>query len=163
MDAMYVQLTLALRRQVRDVPTYEWCPTAWFPLIQEDIEKQFKAAMHASHKDVYVILGGNSTIEWDWVKTCVSKLIHYAPGDTALRRERHRYITTIGPYILQAEVSKELSRQLERILMESANIAEGSVRLRKLLTSRRWLCSISAEHCETKASKLQRRYRKYFV
>lgn len=163
MDAMYMQLTLALRRQVHNTPAFEWCPAAWYTLVQEDIERKFKAAMHASQQELYVILGGTSKIEWDWVKTRTSKLIHYARGDTNTRREPHRYITTIGPYVLQAEISKELARHLEKILTESATCAEGGVKLRRLLMSRRWPCSVTVEHSEQRALKLQRRYRRYFV
>lgn len=162
MDAMYVQLTLALRRQVRGSPAYEWCPTAWFTLIQEEIEKQFKSAMHASNKELYVILGGTSKIEWDWVKTRLSPLIHYSRADTSFRSEGHLYITTIGPYILRAEIPRELARMLRATLEESGSLAEGSMRLRRLLLSRRWPCSVTVEHLEKKAAQLQRRYGRFF-
>jgi hypothetical protein len=163
MDAMYVQLTLALRRQVRDGATYEWCPAAWFTLVQEDIEKQFKAATHASNRDLYVILGGTSEIEWNWVKSRVSPLIHYAQAGRAFRGEGHIYITSIGPYVLRAEISRDLASKLRQILTDSCTVAEGSTRLRRVLMSRRWSCSVSVEHSEKKAAKLQGRFRRWFA
>jgi hypothetical protein len=162
MDAMYVQLTLALRRQVREYPTYEWCPNAWFTLIQEDIEKQFKSAMHAFNTPLYVILGGTSKIETEWVKTRISEVIHYARADHTFRGEQHLYVTVIGPYIIKAEISRELAQGLRRTLQESATLAEGSLRLRKLLMSRRWSCSVTATHSERLATQLRRRYAGFF-
>jgi hypothetical protein len=163
MDAMYVQLTLALRRQVRDGATYEWCPAAWFTLVQEEIEKQFKAATHASHRDLYVILGGTSDIEWEWVKTRVSPLIYYAPAGRAFWGQGHIYVTTIGPYVLKPVISRELAVKLRRILNDSVTVAEGSVSLRRLLMSRRWPCSVTVEYSEQKATQLKRRYRRFFA
>lgn len=162
MDAMYIQLTLALRRQVSDYPTYEWCPLAWFTLVQEEIEKQFKSAMHASMKELYVILGGSSAIESEWVKTRISPLIRYARADQSFRGEQHLYITVIGPYIIKAEIPRELASKLKVLLHESATVAEGSVRLRRLLMSRRWSCKVSAEHKEKSAAAIRRRYGRFF-
>jgi hypothetical protein len=162
MDAMYIQLTLALRRQVPDHPTYEWCPIAWFTLIQEDIEKQFKSAMHASMKQLYVILGGSSAIECEWVKSRLSPLIHYARADRSFRGEQHLYITVIGPYIIKAEIPRELAGKLKELLEESTTIAEGSLRLHRVLMGRRWPCKISAEHKESSAAKIRRRYGRFF-
>jgi len=163
MDAMYVQLTLALRRQVRDFPTYEWCPHAWFTLIQEDIEKQFKSAMHAFNTPLYVILGGTSEIETEWVKTRISDVIHYARADSTFRGEQHLYVTVIGPYVIKAEIPRELAQGMKQILQESPTLAEGSLRLRKLLMSRRWSCSVSATHSEPLAARLRKRYARLFI
>jgi len=162
MDAMYVQLTLALRRQVPDGVTYEWCPAAWFTLIQEEIEKQFKAATHASSRNLYVILGGSSAIEKSWVKTRVSDLIHYTFAERGFKGEENIYITTIGPYVLRAEIPRELALRLRSILNDSRTVIEGGASLRKLLLSRRWSCSVRVEHSESKAKKLQERYRRVF-
>jgi hypothetical protein len=159
---MYVQLTLALRRQVGNYPTYEWCPNAWFTLIQEDIERQFKAAMHASQAPLYVILGGTSTIESEWVKTRVSPIIHYSRADYSFRSEGNSYVTVIGPYIIKAEIPRELAQRIRRILHESSTLAEGNLRLNRLLMSRRWSCSVSATHNERMATKIRKRYARFF-
>ena len=162
MDAMYVQLTLALRRQVANCATYEWCPNAWFTLIQEDIEKQFKSAMHASQAPLYVILGGTSTIESEWVKTRISPIINYARADHSFCGEASSYVTVIGPYIIKAEIPRELAQSLRRILQESPTIAEGNLKLNRLLGSRRWSCSVSAMHSERTANRLRKRYASFF-
>lgn len=162
MDAMYVQLTLALRREVRNYPTYEWCPNAWFTLIQEDIEKQFKSAMHASNAPLYVILGGTSAIEAKWVTTRVSPIIRYARADHTFRGEGNSYVTVIGPYIIKAEIPRELALGLRTILRGSPTVAEGNLRLSRLLRSRRWSCSVSATHNERMAGRIRKRYARFF-
>jgi hypothetical protein len=162
MDAMYVQLTLALRRQEGKAPSYEWCPNAWFTLVQEDIEKQFKSAMHASQAPLYVILGGTSTIESEWVKTRVSPIIHYARADYSFRSEGNSYVTVIGPYVIKAEIPRELAKKVRKILHESETVAQGNLKLNKLLMSRRWSCSVSATHNERMATRIRKRYARFF-
>ncbi len=158
MDALYVQLTLLLLKEVKEGAVFEWCPHPWFMLVQQEFEERFKRALEKSGRDIYCIIGGRGRLDNLWIRSRPSPTIRYNNQVSPFDDRRTEYFTVAGQYVLTAKLAREAADGIDHYFRKARSLRDVDYREIREFIDRSWTLSVTLENNPGKARKIRRQF-----
>lgn len=116
MSDFWSQLLLAMAKKSDKKISLNYCPHAWFHLVQKEQEEQFvKTFLQSIHKD-YIIIGGKTALDQYTAKALSpyeAECSYLANPDEYIEKDRSKYICIIGQFVLIISLEPQVATKID--------------------------------------------------
>lgn len=161
-DDFWVQTMLALLQSSRTKTVFSWLPHTWFDLINHEKDVRYQNALRATGRRHCAVIGSASMLDQRTLQNWPQDVYYGRIGPDFFKNSGHIYTNVIGDFILTIRMDKRTAAAIERCYQETSS--EDTLDIGRILTllSTAHSCTLTLESDEIKASRLTRKFQRFF-